>query len=436
MNYFRLTFLIAASIALAGCGGAKTSESVFPASSACGQNASEKRFIERSEKRFIERSETRFIVQWESGSYTIETANSEKEFRAVFINKNLAFIKHVDNDYRVKLTNQEDLADQLTADDSLHIESLNWGAQQIRAPALWSQGIEGAGVLIGVVDGMVDTTHAQLSDNILINSAEIPNNKIDDDKNGFVDDYKGIQVNTDINNPHINRHGTHVTGTIVAKKALGPVSGIAQKAKVIPAQFIGNDGGGSIGDAIIALNYVANRGAKIINMSWGLDACVAVPNLQSTLQQLSNRGILLVTASGNGDSRGVGINMDIKPAFPSAYNFLNQLNVAAASGSNFLVGFSNYGRRKVHVAAPGVGIYSTVPGNQIETMSGTSMAAPIVSGAAALLWSAVPTATAEQIKKAIIQSVDRNPAVALEVSSGGVINVESALSVLKTLTEN
>lgn len=415
MNFFRLATLITASFLLAACGGVKTSESVFPTSASCGQGA----------------SENRFIVQWEDGSYTIENGNSSADFRSGFVSKNLAFIKHVDNDYRIKLTNQESLA--LAEGDPLYTESLNWGPQQIGAPQLWNSGIEGSGVVIGVIDGMVDTNHSQLSGNIAVNSDEIPGNGIDDDRNGFVDDYKGIQVNAGINDPLTNRHGTHVSGVIAADRALGPVAGVAPRAKVLPAQFIGNDGGGSIGDAIIALNYVANRGVKIINMSWGLDACLSMPNLQSTLQQLNNRGILLVTAAGNGDRRGVGINMDITPSYPSAYNFLNQINVAASTTSNFLIGFSNYGRRSVHVAAPGVGIYSTVPDNQVETMSGTSMAAPIVSGASALLWSAVPSATAAQIKKALIQSVDRNPSAILEVSSGGVINVESALAALKTL---
>lgn len=419
LNFFRVALLIITSVILAACGGVKTSESVFPTSSACGQQA----------------LENRFIVQWENGSYTVETDTSSENFRTEFVNKNLAFIKHVDHDYRIRLTNQEDLAAVL--ENSLqNTEALNWGPRQINAPQLWSMGVEGSNVVVGVVDGMVDTDHSQLADNIAVNSGEIPNNNIDDDHNGFVDDYKGIQVNAGTNDPVQNRHGTHVTGIIVANSALGPVAGVAPKAKVLPAQFIGNDGGGSIGDAIIALNYLANRGVKIINMSWGLDSCITMPNLQSTLQQLSNRGILLVSAAGNGDSRGVGVNMDVTPSYPSAYNLLNQINVAASTTSGLLIGFSNYGRRSVHVAAPGVGIYSTIPGNQVETMSGTSMAAPIVSGAAALLWSAVPSATAAQIKKALIQSVDRNPSAVLEVSSGGVINVESALAALKTIIAN
>lgn len=419
MNFFRAALLITTSAILAACGGVKTSESVFPTSSACGQQA----------------SENRFIVQWENGSYTIETDTSSDSFRSGFVNKNLAFIKHVDNDYRIHLTNQDDLATTLE-NSQLGTAILNWGPRQIRAPQLWSSGIEGGGVVVGVVDGMVDTNHSQLSDNISINTGEIPNNNIDDDHNGFVDDYKGIQVNAETNDPIQNRHGTHVSGIIVANQALGPVAGVAPKAKVLPAQFIGNDGGGSIGDAIIALNYLADRGVKIINMSWGLDSCITMPSLQSTLQQLSNRGILLVSAAGNGDSRGVGINMDITPSYPSAYNLLNQINVAASTTSGLLMGFSNYGRRSVHVAAPGVDIYSTVPNNQVEVMRGTSMAAPMVSGAAALLWGAVPSATAAQIKKALIQSVDRNPSAVLEVSSGGVINVESALAALKTIIAN
>jgi subtilisin family serine protease len=415
-HLLRTTLLVTTSLALAACGGQKTSESVFPASAACAQGA----------------SENRFIVQWEDGTYTIEKGSSSEDFRKDFVTKNLGLIKHVDNDYRVQIRNQDEL-EELSGSD-FTAESLNWGPQRVHAPEVWSQGIQGSGITVAVIDGMVDTSHTQLSSNIAVNSAEIPDNGIDDDRNGFIDDYKGIKVNAGTNNPSVNRHGTHVAGIIAADQSLGPTSGIAQRAKVLPAQFIGNDGGGSIGDAIIALNYVASRGAKIINMSWGLDACVAVPNLQSTLQQLNNRGILLVTAAGNGNSRGVGINMDLTPAFPSAYNFSNQLNVAASTTANFLIGFSNFGQRTVHVAAPGVSIYSTIPGNSFETMSGTSMAAPIVSGAAALLWSAVPRATASQIKQAILQSVDRNPSSVLEVSSGGVINVQDALTTLKTIT--
>lgn len=416
LKYHHLAVLLIASSVLAACNGIKTTESVFPnTSSACAEGA----------------SENRFIVQWEDGTYTVEKAESTEHFKSDFLKKNLALIKHVDHDYRIKLTNQ----DALTLDDGdLHTEGLNWGPSAVSAPQVWNQGVNGSGVIVGVVDGMVDTTHTQLSANIAVNSSEIPNNGVDDDHNGFIDDYKGIQVNSGKNDASQNRHGTHVAGIIAADETLGPVSGMAQKAKVLPAQFIGNDGGGSIGDAIVALNYVANRGAKIINMSWGLDACVAVPNLQSTLQALSNRGILLVTAAGNGDSRGVGINMDTTPSYPSAYNLANQINVAASTTSNYLIGFSNYGVKNVHVAAPGVGIYSTVPNNQVEVMSGTSMAAPMVSGAAALLWSAIPSATAAQIKQAITQSVDRNPASPLQVSSGGVINVYNALAKLKTIT--
>lgn len=406
--------LITVAAFLTGCGAVKTTDTVFPAmSNVCASNA----------------SQNRFIVQWEDGNYTIENDSSPEDFRYGFVSKNLHLIKHVDQDRRIQLRSQSELS-ELAGDDA-QIESLNWGPQQIDAPAVWARGVEGAGVIIGVVDGMVDTSHSQLSPNILVNTGETPNNKIDDDGNGFVDDYKGVQVNSEKNDPISNRHGTHVAGIIVADPNQGPVQGVAPKAKVVPAQFISNDGGGSIGDAIIALNYVADRGAKIINMSWGLDPCIEVPSLRSTLAKLNSRGILLITAAGNGDSRGIGVNMDITPSFPSAYDFANQLNVAASTINRVLVGFSNYGVRTVHVAAPGVGIYSTTPLNQIETMSGTSMAAPMVAGAAALLWSAVPSAKASQIKKALMDSVER-PSTPLQVTTGGIINVYDALNTLKS----
>ena len=114
--YSRCLILLVSSLILAACGGVKTSETVFPTSVACGQGA----------------SENRFVVQWESGVYTVETARSSDEFRTGFVNKNLALIKHVDNDYIIQLTNQETLAHALDGGGVI-TESLNWGTQQIRA---------------------------------------------------------------------------------------------------------------------------------------------------------------------------------------------------------------------------------------------------------------------------------------------------------------
>jgi subtilisin family serine protease len=407
--------LFIASLMLSACGGIKTVDSVFPATADVCASAA---------------SQNRFIVNWEDGRVTLENGTSPDDFRQGFVSKNLNLIKHVDQDRRIRFIQpQSEL--EVNSTDDVRSQSMNWGPQQIDAPAVWASGIEGAGVIVGVVDGMVDTSHSQLAQNILVNPGEIPNNGKDDDGNGFVDDVRGIQVNTDQNDPIENRHGSHVAGIIVANPNQGPVQGVAPKAKVVPAQFISNNGDGSIGDAIIALNYVASRGAKIINMSWGLNPCVEVPSLRSTLASLNAKGILLITAAGNGDVYGVGVNMDVKPAFPSAYNFSNQLNVAASTVNKVLIGWSNYGSKNVHVAAPGVGIFSTIPLNQVETMSGTSMAAPIVAGAAALLWSAMPNATASQIKQALVKSVERPPNL-LEVSSGGIINVYDALQSLKT----
>ena len=403
---------------LTACGGVKTTDSVFPATTNVCASAA---------------STNRFIVKWENGQYSIEEGNSVENFKETFVSKNLHLINHVDQDYRIKV--QVDPSVNALAEGDVTSEGLNWGPTSIDAPSVWGEGTDGSGIVVGVVDGMVDTNHSQLKNNILVNSGEIPNNGIDDDGNGFVDDYKGVQINPETNDPVQNRHGTHVTGIIAADPSQGPIDGVAPRAKIVPAQFIANDGGGSIGDAIVALNYVANRGAKIINMSWGLDPCMDIPNLRSTLQDLNKRGILLVTAAGNGDSNGVGINMDSTPSFPSAYNFSNQINVAASTVNQYLVGFSNYGNISVNVGAPGVGIYSTTPMNQIETMSGTSMAAPMVSGAAALLWSAVPQATASQVKQALLNSVNRPPSP-LRVSTGGIINVYNALNELKSLVAN
>ncbi len=334
----------------------------------------------------------RYVVQWEDGTYSIEYGKSDSDFKKNFTEKKLALIKHVDNDHRIQLKIQK--ANDLTSQAA---GGLNWGPDKVEAPAVWTQGFHGENVLVGVVDGMVDATHQQLAANI--SSIQ--------------------QFNSEKNDPARNKHGSHVSGIIAADPTSGPVEGIAPKAKIVGGQFIANDGGGSLGDAIMAMNSVASRGAKIINMSWGGAPCVQ--NLKSALEQLSNKGILLVTAAGN-----EGTNSDFSPSYPAAFNLMNQLNIAATTVDDFMIYFSNRGFRTVNIAAPGVGIFSTIPGNQTESMDGTSMSAPMVSGVAALLLSARPSATAQQIKVAILNSADVGSNV-LQVGSHGRINARKAL---------
>ena len=365
----------------------------------------------------------RFIVQWEDGTFSVEHAKDMDEFRQTFVKDNLELIKHVDHDHRIQLHQN------VINESEIHTAStavLNWGPKMIQADTLWSQNIQGAGVVVAVIDGMVDVNHPQLKPNILVNPNEIPNNGIDDDGNGFIDDVYGVQINKEVNDPVHNRHGSHVSGIIAADSTAGPVTGVAPRAKILPAQFIGNDGGGAIGDAIIAMNYAASRGAKIMNLSWGGAPCL--PTLAAAMNALSDKGILLISAAGNS-----GINVDLHPDYPSSFNLLNQINVAASTIDDFMISFSNFGLKKVHIAAPGVDILSTTPGNQTELMSGTSMAAPMTAGAAALLWGAFPQATSQQIKQAILRGVDVSEGHIFEVATHGRINVNKSFTELKKI---
>ena len=383
-----ICILISLLFILSSCDNGKTSESVFPAQATNAACESET-------------IANRYVIQWEDGTYSIHQSAKnidDETFRNTFVKNHLSKIKHIDRDVKIRIQQQQQNATTTSA--------TTWGPEKIEAPYLWNQGHTGQNVIIGVVDGMVDNNHVQLSTNILALQ----------------------QFNNELNNPKLNRHGTHVAGIIAADPNKGTISGVAPSAKIISGQFIGNDGGGSLGDAIMAMNYVANKGAKIINMSWGGAPCVQ--NLRSAVESLSNQGILIVTASGN-----EGLNSDFYPTYPAAFNLKNQINVAASTLDDFLIYFSNRGYNSVNIAAPGVNIYSTVPGNQIESMDGTRMAAPMVSGAAALLWSAVPNATSQDIKSALLQSVDRPNQRELIVSSRGRLNVRKALDSLKSMLQ-
>ncbi|MGZ3795117.1 MAG: S8 family peptidase [Pseudobdellovibrionaceae bacterium] len=365
---------------------------------------------------------TRYVVQWESGQFTVETASTVEKFKKDFLEPNLDRIRKVEYDRTISFKEDSIAANAVsldTADD--------WGQSMVEASALWSQGIYGQNVLVGVVDSVVDTKNTQLAGNIAYNTGEIPDNGLDDDLNGYIDDYAGYNfISSPNKNGSISDHGTHVSGIIAADPNKGAIKGMAPQTKIIPAPFIDGENGGSIGDAILALQYVSARGVKIINASWGGAPCMK--SLQNAFAELNNKGILIVVAAGNN-----GSDIDYVPDYPAAFNMPNQLTVAASTSYDFMASWSNVGFKLVHLAAPGNEILSTLAGNRTGLMSGTSMAAPFVTGAAALLWSDRPQASVSDIKTALLRSADVTPNHEFKVQTLGRMNVKKALLELHKL---
>lgn len=361
-----------------------------------------------------------YIVQWEDGRITTERAESDDAFIENFVEPNLQAIKHVEYNKFVLPTP--------TANGSVESTSTSdWAIDAIKANEVWNQGYKGAGIKVAVTDAPIDFSHPQLAPRVQRNLAEYNGvNGVDDDGNGLVDDKYGWDFYGDKPIPDIepgDDHGTHVAGIILADHSKGSVKGVAPAASLIPVSFMGADGG-TLDDAIAAVKYAAAQGANVINASWGGSTCSQT--LQDTIGSLASKNILFVAASGN-----EGVDFDRDPyhySYPAVYNFPHQLTVAASNSLGYMTGFSNRSFSLVHIVAPGDGIVSTVPGGGTESMSGTSMATPFVSGAAALIWSAKPSATALEVRSAILGSVYSFQGRTYKVSSGGHLNVSAALS--------
>ncbi len=309
----------------------------------------------------------------------------------------------------------------------------------IDAPEAWDT-ITDSNVIVAVIDTGVDYTHPDLADNIWINQTEYNGTAgVDDDGNGYIDDIYGYDFCTyddDANDPDPyddNGHGTHCAGTIgaVGNNGIG-VAGVCWNVKLMCLKFIAASGYGWSYDAIHAIDYAVSMNAKVLSNSWryyeGNPLFTDVQALKDAVEAAGANGVLFVAAAGNEDS-----NNDSYPAYPASYDCDNIISVMATDHNDqrsiwslYYGKASNYGLTTVDLAAPGSDILSCVPGDDYESWDGTSMAAPHVAGACALVWAANPQLTYLKVKDCILTSADRLSSLDGLCVTGGRLNLQRA----------
>lgn len=303
-----------------------------------------------------------------------------------------------------------------------------WGMTKIGAPAAWNLHTGDATTVVAVIDSGVDYTHPDLQANMWRNLGETPGNNLDDDGNGYVDDVYGIDAdNSDSDPMDGHSHGTHCAGTIgaVGNNGLG-VAGVNWNTRIMALRFTDNDGYGTTSGAIACLNYVATMKSRGVNIrvtsnSWG--GGLFSQALKDAFDVVGNAGIINVCAAGNN-----GSNNDTYAGYPAGFDSAAIISVAASDGNDAKAAFSNYGATSVDLAAPGVGILSTVPGGGYGSKDGTSMATPHVAGAVALLLGAQPSLTIADVKLLLQNTTDQLPQWSGVVAWGGRLNLARALA--------
>lgn len=296
----------------------------------------------------------------------------------------------------------------------------------VDAERAWDITTGSTDVVVAVIDTGLDYTHPDLIANSWVNEAEANGQAgVDDDANGYVDDIHGanfadpLKPTGDPMDDH--GHGTHCAGTIGGKgdDGLGIV-GVAWNVKIMGIKFLGADGSGSLEGAIQAIDYATKMGAKIQSNSWAGGGYSKL--LEEAIQRSDAAGVLFVAASSN-----AGGNNDVSPVYPATYNVPNVISVAAVDNRGALADFSNYGRTTVHVAAPGVNVYSSLNGGGYDSWSGTSMATPHVSGVAALLAAHDSQATQYQLRQRILAGARPLAGLRGKVSTGATVNAYYSL---------
>jgi len=288
-----------------------------------------------------------------------------------------------------------------------------WGMTKIHAPEAWANAKalgNQAPMVVAIIDTGIDYNHDDLLPNMWRKAS-------DNNETGY--DF----VHND-NKPYDDHgHGSHTAGTIgaIIKNGVG-VAGVAPNVRLMGIKFLSKSGQGSTEGAVKAIDYAVQNGANILSNSWGGRGDLGNSALSDAVKRVGEAGRLFVAAAGND-----GKDNDADSVYPASFPHDTVLAVAATDETDKMAFFSNYGREKVDVAAPGVNILSTIKGNDYKKYSGTSMACPHVSGAAALIWSVRPDLGYLKIKQILMETAEVIESQKGKTVSEGRINVLKAL---------
>ncbi len=315
------------------------------------------------------------------------------------------------------------------------------------AMASWSaERVGSRTIAVGIIDTGIDISHQELSSNIWTNPGETAGDGIDNEGNGYIDDVNGWDFHNGDKTVYDSRdgdkHGTHVAGTIggLGGNGIG-VAGVNWNVTMVPAKFLGPRGG-YISNAVAAADYLTAlkvkynldnlNGLNLVatNNSWGGGEFSQA--MLDAINRGGNAGILFVAAAGNGGSDGVGDNNDTTVNYPSNYQCTTAsrswdcvVAVAAIRSNGARAGFSNYGATTVELGAPGQAIYSSLPRNKYGSYSGTSMAAPHVTGSIALCRASYPAMLPDTTRSTLLASTTATTSMSGMTVTGGRLSANA-----------
>jgi len=306
---------------------------------------------------------------------------------------------------------------------TVYQQPVSWGLARVFAPEAWTITHGSPEIVVAVIDSGIDRNVEQLRGSLWINDGEIPGNGIDDDRNGYVDDMNGWDFRDDDNDALVgsplHSHGTIVASIIAAQPGDLPIVGIAPGVRLMDVRFLDSSNSFRSSDwgvFVDAIDYAVDNGADIINLS--IYANGRPPrDFEQALQAATRRGVIIVGIAGN---RGRAEVM-----YPGKLDTV--VAISATTENDLLASFSNTGS-EVALCAPGSSITSLAQGGGAITQSGTSFAAPHVTGILALLLSAAPNLSAERAVEILAQTaVDLGPRGKDDMYGSGLVNALEAL---------